>query len=425
MKARNDADRVDTRLRGWRLGLAWLAWTVVFLLTLALLAYLAPANYRLTRVEWAVEQARPAAEVFTSYDTFVGILVALETLAAAVALGMGLLVVALRPADRMGLLASAFLLTMSPFMLSGNIDIWRFPAWLGLPAVLLPVYAALFMACLVLFIFLFPDGRLVFPWERWLAVPVVAAVVLYLLRDPLRIPDLWISAVGWGILMAALLTLWLGGLAVQAYRYRRLASAEARQQIKWVLLGLSAPVTLVVTGFIALFLIDAQAWVQFVGVPLQIVAFALIPVTIGISMLRYHLWDVDVVIRRTLIYGALTGTLLAAYLIGVLVLQSLFRALTRQESSLAIVISTLAIAALFVPLRRRIQNDIDRRFYRRKYDAQKTLEAFALIARDETDLEVLTVELARVVQETMQPEQCTPVAQRGETIDRKDGSGSK
>ena len=245
MTARNDADRADTRLRGWRLGLAWLAWVVVFLLTLALLVYLVPANYWLTRVEWAVEVARPAAEVFTSYTTFVRILVALETLAAAVALGMGLLVVALRPADRMGLLASGFLLTMSPFMLSGNVDVWRFPAWLDLPAVLLPVYAALFMVGLVLFIFLFPDGRLAFPWERWLAVPVVAVFVLYLLRAPLGISDLWISE-AWGILAAALLTSWLGGLAAQAYRYRRLASAEARQQIKWVLLGLSAPVTAVV-----------------------------------------------------------------------------------------------------------------------------------------------------------------------------------
>ena len=347
--------------------------------------------------------ARPAAEVFTSYDTFVRILVALETLAAAVALGMGLLVVALRPADRMGLLASGFLLTMSPFMLSGNIDVWRFPAWLGLPAVLLPVYASLFMVGLVLFIFLFPDGRLAFPWVRWLAAPLVVAFVLYVLRAPLGISDQWISEAGWGILVAALLTSWLGGLAAQAYRYRRLASA-ARQQIKWVLLGLSAPVTLMIVLFVGQSLIDDPAWWQFVASPLQIISLALIPITIGISMLRYHLWDVDVVIRRTLIYGALTGTLLAAYLIGVLLLQSLFRVLTRQDSSLAIVISTLAIAALFVPLRRRIQNDIDRRFYRRKYDAQKTLEAFALIARDETDLERLTGELARVVQETLQPE---------------------
>lgn len=196
MMARNGADRVDTRLRGWRRILAWLAWTVVFLLTLALLAYLVPANYWLTRSEWAVEVARPAAEVFTSYDRFVRILAALETLAAAVALGVGLLVVALRPADRMGLLASGFLLTMSPFMLSGNTDVWRFPAWLDLPVVLLPVYAALFMVGLVLFILLFPDGRLIFPWVRWLAAPVVAAVVLYLLRASLGISDLWISEAG-------------------------------------------------------------------------------------------------------------------------------------------------------------------------------------------------------------------------------------
>jgi len=404
MTARNDVDRADTRLRGWRLILAWLAWVVVFLLTLALLAHLVPENHWLTRTEWVVTEARPAAERFMTYGTYVGIVVAMETLAAAVALGMGLLVVALRPADRMGLLASGFLLTMSPFMLSGNTEVWRFPAWLGLPAVLLPVYASLFAVGLVLFIFLFPDGRLAFPWERWLAAPVVAAFVLYLLRAPLGISNQWISEAGWGILAAALLTSWLGGLAAQVYRYRRLASAEARQQIKWVLLGLSAPMTGLVVSLVGQSLIDDPAWWQFFASPLQIIAFALIPITIGISMLRYHLWDVDVVIRRTLIYGALTGTLLAAYLLGVLVLQYLFRVLTRQDSSLAIVISTLAIAALFVPLRRRIQNDIDRRFYRRKYDAQRVLAQFAQTARDETDLDALTMELTRVVQETLQPE---------------------
>jgi hypothetical protein len=291
-------------------------------------------------------------------------------------------------------------------------------------AVLLPVYAALFMVGLVLFIFLFPDGRLAFPWVRWLAAPLVVTVVLYVLRAPLRISDQWVSDYGWPIGVVVLLILWLGGLTAQAYRYRHLASVAARQQMKWVLLGLSAPVTLMIVSFVGQFLTDNQAWVQFVGQPLQIIAFALIPVTIGISMLRYHLWDVDVVIRRTLIYGALTGTLLAAYLIGVLVLQSLFRALTRQESSLAIVISTLAIAALFVPLRRRIQNDIDRRFYRRKYDAQKTLEAFALIARDETDLERLTGELVRVVQETLQPESVHLWLREERPLIARDGSGN-
>jgi hypothetical protein len=394
---------VDARLRGWQLFLAWLAWAVVFLLTLALLAYLLPENYRLTRVEWAVTEARPAAQAIASYDTFVRILVALETLAAAVALGMGLLVAALRPADRMALLVSGFLLTMSPFMLSGNTDVWRFPAWLGLPAFLQTVYALLFLVGILGLIYLFPDGRLAFPWMRWTAAPLVVYFLLVLLRAPLGISDRWVLDYGWGIGAVALFTAWLGGLLAQTFRFRRLASAEARQQIKWVLLGLSAPLMAFLAMLIGQFLIADLAWFQFFGVPLQIIVVALIPITIGISMLRYHLWDVDVVIRRTLIYGALTGALVAGYLVGVLVLQSLFRTLTRQESPLAIVISTLAIAALFTPLRRRIQDGIDRRFFRKKYDAQRVLAQFAFTARDETDLDALTNELVRVVQETLQP----------------------
>ncbi len=288
-------------------------------------------------------------------------------------------------------------------MLSGNTDVWRFPAWLGLPAFLQTVYALLFLVGILGLIYLFPDGRLAFPWMRWTAAPLVVYFLLVLLRAPLGISDRWVLDYGWGIGAVALFTAWLGGLLAQTFRFRRLASAEARQQIKWVLLGLSAPLMAFLAMLIGQFLIADLAWFQFFGVPLQIIVVALIPITIGISMLRYHLWDVDVVIRRTLIYGALTGALVAGYLVGVLVLQSLFRTLTRQESPLAIVISTLAIAALFTPLRRRIQDGIDRRFFRKKYDAQRVLAQFAFTARDETDLDALTNELVRVVQETLQP----------------------
>ena len=128
-----------------------------------------------------------------------------------------------------------------------------------------------------------------------------------------------------------------------------------------------------------------------------------IPIATDIAILRYRLYDVDRIINRTLVYGSLTATLVALYFGGIVVLQRVFVLLTGQQSTLAVVASTLAIAALFVPLRRRIQSFIDRRFYRRKYDARKTLETFSLKLRDETDLEALNSELVGVVRETMQP----------------------
>jgi hypothetical protein len=133
-------------------------------------------------------------------------------------------------------------------------------------------------------------------------------------------------------------------------------------------------------------------------------AFVLfIPLSIGVAVLRSRLFDIDVLINRTLVYGVLTAMLVGVYLGGVVLLQGAFRALTGQESQLAIVASTLAIAALFQPLRRRVQGFIDRRFYRKKYDAAKTLEAFGATLRDETDLDRLGADLLGVVRETVQP----------------------
>jgi hypothetical protein len=123
----------------------------------------------------------------------------------------------------------------------------------------------------------------------------------------------------------------------------------------------------------------------------------------GFAVLKYRLYDIDLLINRTLVYGALTATLVAVYVGSIVVLQGLLGALIGQESQLAIVASTLAVAALFNPLRHRIQAFIDRRFYRRKYDARKTLESFSSTLRDETDLEALSDDLVEVVKETMQP----------------------
>ena len=184
-------------------------------------------------------------------------------------------------------------------------------------------------------------------------------------------------------------------------RLRRAVGVE-RQQIKWFAYAAAIYAIGIILNVITL-AIDAPRWFEWAGVVIFTITGTTIPISIGIAILRYRLYDIDRIINRTLVYGALTATLVAVYFGGIVSLQYAFRTLTGGGSQLAIVASTLAIAALFSPLRRRIQGFIDRRFYRRKYDAGETLARFGSRLRDETDLDRLGGGLVGVVRETMQP----------------------
>jgi hypothetical protein len=272
------------------------------------------------------------------------------------------------------------------------------------PAWWLPVQGVQIVGgvCVVLFFLLFPSGRFVPHWTRWLAVAFIAFVVS---RD--QFPGFYSGSPAlemvseWVFLGYVVSLLWS-----QIYRYRRSSSEAQRRQTKWVVFGTTLAIVGTFPSRVPLDFSLVDGDTPFVLLVLKVgfaLSFLLLPLSMGVAVLRSHLFDIDVVINRTLVYGSLTATLVALYFVGIVVLQRLFVALTGEKSTLAVVASTLVIAALFTPLRRRIQSFIDRRFYRSKYDARKTLEAFSAQLRDETDLNALSDDLVGVVRETMQP----------------------
>jgi hypothetical protein len=259
--------------------------------------------------------------------------------------------------------------------------------------------------------FVFPDGRFVPRWGRW----AVAVWIVYQASFSFLPNDSPLQPEAWPTLLLLPLVLGLFGTMVfaQVYRYLRISEPVERQQTKWVVFGLTAAISLTLTATI----VPAEAFPTLLQPGVSKVLYGLsvttvvnlslllIPLSIGVAILRYRLWDIDVLINRTLVYGSLTVTLALVYFAGVATTEAIFHAITSQERQpqVAVVVSTLVIAALFMPLRRRIQGFIDRRFYRRKYDARKTLEAFSAKLRDETDLDALSDDVISVVSETMQP----------------------
>jgi hypothetical protein len=388
---------------------AWLVWSLG-ILCVALLAF--------TLLLFAFNRSHPGVDVYGPWVQ--------ETVVAVTFPALGLLILSRRPQHPIGWLfcVAGFAAGLDHFcgeyaiytqqaepnsLPGGEISAW-IVSWLWVPFNAVLVYVAL----------LFPDGRP--PSKRWrpvvwlVGIAVVVGVTVAALlpvpvcnvcsiENPLGIEGLesvsdlidpLIEAFWYGV---------LGFVAVASLYVRfRHAGGVERQQIKWLAYAASL-VVLGTTLAYGVYGVTGARWTWRVGITLLAVGLVGTPIAVGIAISRYRLYEIDTLINRTLVYGALTAALAMLYLGGVATTQVIFRALTGQEEQpqLAIVVSTLVIAALFTPLRRRIQGFIDRRFYRRKYDARRTLEAFSAKLRDETDLDALSGDLVGVVRETIQP----------------------
>ena len=290
--------------------------------------------------------------------------------------------------------------------------------WLWVPTVgLLGTYVFL----------LFPDGRL--PSRRWRPLAWLSGVVIasgslgiMLSPGPLDMPRgirnpfgleaaPWVAVAAYAILPLLPLCILASALSL-VMRYRR-SRGDVRQQIKWIAFAASLVALTYLIAIVASFIHPSEEIWLAAGLPLwldlieyaALLSITSVPIAIGVAVLKYRLYDIDLIINRTLVYGSLTVILAGFYFGSVTATQALFRDLAGQQElpQLVVVVSTLLIAALFTPLRRRIQSFIDRRFYRAKYDARKILEAFSVRLRDETDLEALNEDLVEVVRETMQP----------------------
>jgi divalent metal cation (Fe/Co/Zn/Cd) transporter len=397
------------RLQGRWLLLARGTWITLIILTLAIFLASLPAYISQLQTPCAgsacgFQQLTPEqAGTLKGIGLFPGVYTAFTlalTLATLVVFWVVSTVIVLRRSDdRMALIVALMLVTVGSFAVSESVSAslspWQVPnEYLNF----------LFVSLFQLVFSLFPTGQFVPHWMRWTIVVFIAVNIPFSFLT-YGLFTLTIYAVSLGYLLflgeAAILVI------VQLYRYRRVSSPLQRQQTKWVVFGFALPIIVYIIGIVPYLIFPVLAVPGSLYLPafltVQDFLFLLIPLSFGFAMLRYRLWDIDVLINRTLVYGALTVILTGVYVGLIIGLQALLGGFIRQDNGVAIVISTLAIYALFQPLRRRIQRVIDRRFYRHKYDAAKTLAAFSATLRQEVDLATLSEHLRAVVQETMQP----------------------
>jgi hypothetical protein len=406
-----------TTLGGRGLLVARVAWVAVAALTVAVLVASAPILFErfssvcLDAARACAERSEiPAASLGTlraagiSLGAYAAVTVGVEIFCKLVWLSVGALVFVYRSHDRMALLVSFFLVTFGTATLLTNGTealAAAHPAWWVVARGL----QVLGEVSVVLFLLTFPDGRFV---PRWSPIIAVTFLVFQIPED--LVPGFYAS--GPAFLDTAQLIVFLGTVpamvGLQVYRYRHVSGAEQRRQTRWAVFGTALAILMLLSIFGTLFFLlpgapEGSPLVLILTASLIPLVMLLIPLSIGVAVFRSGLFDIDLVINRALVYGTLTASLVLVYFGAVVTLQGLLSPLVGEGNQLVVVASTLLIAALFSPFRRRIQATIDRRFYRSKYDAQRTLEAFSASLRDEVDLEQLNANLVATVRETVQP----------------------
>ena len=351
------------------------------------------------KLQYSANQVADFERRGISFETMLALRYSALVISSGVSLAIGLFIAASRSDDWMAMLVALWLIGNGTISNSGVTSaLARAVPTLSGPIAFLNILSVVLV---FLVLGLFPNGKILPPWMRWL-LPLWCVIIAAITSIPPESLPIWISLVS---ILGAFSTV----LIAQAMRYHRYSTLIERQQTKWAVVGIVLFLITEMT-FGLLFSLNAFGDNALFRAIAGMLGFTLLPwlfisVSIGISILRYRLWDIDVIIRRTLVYGGLTLTLALVFFGGVTLLQSLFMAISHQQSAASVVVSTLLIAALFTPLRRRIQRDIDRRFYRKKYDAEKIVAAFGAGLRQQVDLEQLSERLVAVVDETMQPEQ--------------------
>ena len=394
----------DTHLHGRRLVLAWILWGIIAIFELA--ALIDTLTEALTQLQipctspCTIQQLSSSAistlqHAGLSLGDYIAFYLAIILISTLLCYAIAVLLLKRRPDDWMALLISLMLMSFGPGTISNGV---RFSQWFG--PVVAPHVSSLFdiinLTILVLVFFLFPNGHFAPRWTRWFIYIIIGIGIVIIAIPRFTAPGFLIDIYNY-LFLAILLSL----IVAQVYRYRRVSTPIQRQQTKWVVYSLVVSITSVV-GLLAIFQPEPGSLLSVLDIIANLL-LTLIPISLAIAIQRYRLYDIDILINRTLVYVTLTALLAGIYTASIIALQSLLRSIINQNNDVAIVISTLVIAALFQPLRHRIQVIIDRRFYRRKYDAARTIEAFSATLRNELDLSQLSEHLITVVQETMQP----------------------